>query len=104
MHCLNETKSEYDTMIIPFLWLVVVSLFGVSAWIIWRAGKKAASLDFRLLQNDASLLEDKGVVVAQMTGLPPGARVVPGAYVFITPVQPTPVRTMNETEVSIWQK
>ncbi|MCP2504806.1 MAG: hypothetical protein NLN65_05895 [Candidatus Poseidoniaceae archaeon] len=75
-------------MIGTFLWFLAVGLFGIPIWILWNAGQKAASLDFRLAQNDASLLEDDGVIVTQMTGLPPGTNIVPDAHVVIVPEQP----------------
>ena len=75
-------------MIGTFLWFLAVGLFGIPIWILWKASKKAASLDFRLAQNDASLLEDDGVIVTQMTGLPPGTNIVPNAYVMVAPEQP----------------
>lgn len=85
-------------MIVTALWFLAVGLSAVPIWILWRAGKKAASLDFRLSQNDASLLEDEGVIVTQMTGLPPGTRVVPNASVEIVHEQiPQTNGTMPET-------
>ena len=83
-------------MIRLLLWFVAVGLFGIPIWILWRAGQKAASLDFRLSQNDASLLEDDGVIVTQMTGLPPNAHVV------ITPEQTPLQNTLNENQASVW--
>jgi len=74
-------------MIETILWFLAVGLSAVPLWILWRAGKKAASLDFRLSQNDASLLEDDGVIITQMTGLPLDTRVVPNAHVEIVPEQ-----------------
>jgi hypothetical protein len=70
-------------MIEAILWFLAVGLTAVPLWILWRAGKKAASLDFRLSQNDASLLEDDGVIITQMTGLPPNTRIVPNANVVV---------------------
>lgn len=89
-------------MIRLLLWFVAVGLFGIPIWILWRAGQKAASLDFRLSQNDASLLEDDGVIVTQMTGLPPGTRIVPNAHVVITPEQTPLQNTLNENQASVW--
>ncbi|MFQ3317931.1 MAG: hypothetical protein ACI8T6_001373 [Candidatus Poseidoniaceae archaeon] len=70
-------------MIEAILWFLAVGLTAVPLWILWRAGQKAASLDFRLSQNDASLLEDDGVIITQMTGLPPNTRIVPNANVVV---------------------
>jgi hypothetical protein len=70
-------------MIEVILWFLAVGLTAVPLWILWRAGQKAASLDFRLSQNDASLLEDDGVIITQMTGLPPNTRIVPNANVVV---------------------
>ena len=81
-------------MIVTALWLLVVGLSVVPIWILWNAGKKAAALDFRLSQNDATLLEDDGVIVTQMTGLPMGTRVVPNAHVVVIP---EPVSQENGT-------
>mgnify|MGYP006919375666 FL=1 len=70
-------------MIEAILWFLAVGLTAVPLWILWRAGQKAASLDFRLSQNDATLLEDDGVIITQMTGLPPNTRIVPNANVVV---------------------
>ncbi|MGY8728325.1 MAG: hypothetical protein ACKVKS_03750 [Candidatus Poseidoniales archaeon] len=70
-------------MIEAILWFLALGLTAVPFWILWRAGQKAASLDFRLSQNDASLLEDDGVIITQMTGLPPNTRIVPNANVVV---------------------
>lgn len=70
-------------MIEAILWFLAVGLAAVPLWILWRASKNAASLDFRLSQNDASLLEDDRFIVTQMTGLPLGTRVVPNANVVV---------------------
>jgi hypothetical protein len=88
-------------MIGTFLWFLAVGLFGIPIWILWKASKKAASLDFRLAQNDASLLEDEGVIVTQMTGLPPGTNIVPNAYVVVTPEQPQP-RNPHVHQETMW--
>jgi hypothetical protein len=89
-------------MIRLLLWFVAVGLFGISIWVLWRAGQKAASLDFRLSQNDASLLEDDGVIVTQMTGLPPGTSIVPNAHVVVMPEQAPLQNTLNENQTSVW--
>ena len=70
-------------MVRTFLWFCAIGLSFVPLWILWRAGKKAANLDFRLSQNDASLLEDNGVIITQITGLPPNTRVIPNANVVV---------------------
>tara|TARA_B110000305_G_scaffold117313_1_gene131738 strand:+ start:1892 stop:2182 length:291 start_codon:yes stop_codon:yes gene_type:complete len=90
-------------MIETFLWFLAVGLFGVPLWMLWSAGKKAASLDFRLAQNDASLLEDDGFIVTQMTGLPLGTSVVPNAHVVIAPMQTQLEQQAHVPQESIWQ-
>ncbi len=70
-------------MVQTFLWFCAIGLSFVPLWILWRAGKKAASLDFRLSQNDASLLDDNGVIITQITGLPPNTRIIPNANVVV---------------------
>ena len=70
-------------MVRTFLWFCAIGLSFVPLWILWRAGKKAATLDFRLSQNDASLLDDNGVIITQITGLPPNTRVIPNANVVV---------------------
>lgn len=70
-------------MVRIFLWFCAIGLSFVPLWILWRSGKKAANLDFRLSQNDASLLDDNGVIITQITGLPPNTRVIPNANVVV---------------------
>ena len=67
------------------LWLIAVGLSAVPLWILWRAGKKAASLDFRIMQNYSTLLEEDGIIISQMTGLPAGAQVTKNANVVLVP-------------------
>ena len=69
------------------LWFVAVGLSAVPLWILWRAGKKASSLDFRIMQNDSTLLEEDGIIINQMTGLPAGTQVTPNANVMLVPAQ-----------------
>ena len=71
------------------LWLIAVGLSAVPLWILWRAGKKASSLDFRIMQNDSTLLDEDGIIISQMTGLPAGARVTKDANIVIVPAQST---------------
>ena len=71
------------------LWLIAVGLSAVPLWILWRAGKKASSLDFRIMQNDSTLLEEDGIIISQMTGLPAGSQVTKDANIVIVPAQPT---------------
>ena len=66
---------------------VAVGLSAVPLWILWRAGKKASSLDFRIMQNDSTLLEEDGIVINQMTGLPTGTIVTENANVMVMPAQ-----------------
>ena len=74
-------------MLRVILWLIAVGLSAVPLWILWRAGKKAASLDFRIMQNDSTLLEEDGIIISQMTGLPAGAQVTKNANVVLVPAQ-----------------
>ena len=76
-------------MVRTLLWFFAIGLSLVPLWILWRAGQKAATLDFRLSQNDASLLDDGGVIMTQITGLPPDARIIPNANVVLVP-SPSP--------------
>ena len=71
------------------LWLIAVGLSAVPLWILWRAGKKASSLDFRIMQNDSTLLEEDGIIISQMTGLPAGAQVTKDANIVMVPAQST---------------
>ena len=71
------------------LWLIAVGLSAVPLWILWRAGKKASSLDFRIMQNDSTLLEEDGIIISQMTGLPAGAQVTKDDNIVIVPAQST---------------
>ena len=71
------------------LWLIAVGLSAVPLWILWRAGKKASSLDFRIMQNDSTLLEEDGIIISQMTGLPAGAQVTKDANIVIVPAHST---------------
>ena len=74
-------------MIRIVLWFIAVGLSAVPLWILWRAGKKSASLDFRIMQNDATLLEEDGIIINEMTGLPVGTQVTKNANVMIMPAQ-----------------
>jgi len=87
-------------MMVTLLWFLAVGLTAISLWILWRAGKKAASLDFRLSQNDATLLEDKGVIITQMTGLPPNTRITPNADVVVTSSEETGLQSEGESDAS----
>ena len=44
-------------MLQAILWFVAIGLSAVPLWILWRAGKKASSLDFRIMQNDSTYSE-----------------------------------------------
>ena len=50
-----------------------------------RAGKKAKMLDFRLAQNDSSLLDEDGFIVTQMNAVPAGTRITHNAQVVMAP-------------------
>ncbi len=69
------------------LWFIAVGLSIVPLWILRSAGKKASSLDFRIMQNDSTLLEEDGIVINQMTGLPTGTIVTENANVMVMPAQ-----------------
>ena len=80
------------------LWLIAVGLSAVPLWILWRAGKKASSLDFRIMQNDSTLLEEDGIIISQMTGLPAGAQVTKDANIVIVPAQSTQAKGATPDE------
>lgn len=74
-------------MLQTLLWFLALGLSAVPLWILWRASKKATSLDFRIMQNDASLLEEDGITIHQMTGLPLNSQITPNANVIVVPAQ-----------------
>lgn len=74
-------------MLRVILWFIAVGLSAVPLWILWRAGKKASSLDFRIMQNDSTLLEEDGIIITQMTGLPAGTIVTENANIMLVPAQ-----------------
>ena len=74
-------------MLQAILWFVAIGLSAVPLWILWRAGKKASSLDFRIMQNDSTLLGEDGIIINQMTGLPAGTIVTENANVMVMQTQ-----------------
>ncbi len=74
-------------MIRIILWFIAIGLSAVPLWILWRAGKKSASLDFRIMQNDSTLLDEDGIIINEMTGLPAGTQVTKNANVMVMPAQ-----------------
>ena len=41
------------------------------------------------MQNDSTLLEEDGIIISQMTGLPAGAQVTKDANIVMVPAQST---------------
>ncbi|MCH1421944.1 MAG: hypothetical protein L7U62_00435 [Candidatus Poseidoniaceae archaeon] len=67
------------------LWTLAFAASFVPIWILWRAGRKANNLDFRIAQNDSLLLEEDGVIITQMTAVPAGTQITPNAHVVMAP-------------------
>ena len=79
-------------------WFVVLLLTGVIGLIAWWQWKSYVTLDQRIDQLDATLIDSTGTRVEKVLDAPPGSVVVPYVASSLVPIQntmqiPTPIST-----------
>ena len=85
-------------------WFLVLILTGVIGWIGWLQWNSYRTLDQRIDQMDATLIESAGTRVEKVLDAPPGSVIVAYVATSMVPVQnvvqtPTPMTApMNEPE------
>ena len=84
-------------------WWLVLILTGVIGWIGWLQWNSYRTLDQRIDQMDATLIESAGTRVEKVLDAPPGSVIVPYVATSMVPVQnvvqtPAPVVAPVETE------
>ena len=85
-------------------WWLVLILTGVIGWIGWMQWNSYRTLDQRIEQLDATLIESASTRVEKVLDAPPGSVIVPYVATSMVPVQnvvqtPAPVTApMNESE------
>ena len=88
-------------------WSLVLILTGVIGWIGWLQWNSYRTLDQRIDQLDATLIESAGTRVEKVLDAPPGSVIVPYVATSMVPVQhvvqtPAPVATtMDEPQAPV---
>lgn len=88
-------------------WWLVLILTGVIGWIGWMQWNSYRTLDQRIDQLDATLIESAGTRVEKVLDAPQGSVIVPYVATSMVPVQnvmqtPAPVTApMNESETPV---
>jgi len=87
-------------------WALVLILTGVIGWIGWLQWNAYRTLDQRIDQLDATLIESAGTRVEKVLDAPPGSVIVPYVAASMVPVQnvvqtPAPIVGPHETESSV---
>ncbi|MBP03688.1 MAG: hypothetical protein CMA72_02730 [Euryarchaeota archaeon] len=67
-----------------FLWSITMAMTAVPIWILLKAVKEVSVLDSRLAENDATLLNEKGIIITQMTALPPNSVITHNANIVVS--------------------
>ena len=67
-----------------FLWALTMILTALPIWILLKSVKDVSILDSRLAENDNSLLNEKGIVITQMTALPPNSTITHNAEIIVS--------------------
>jgi len=67
-----------------FLWALTMILTALPIWILLKSVKDVSILDSRLAENDNSLLNEKGIVITQMTALPPNSTITHNAEIVVS--------------------
>lgn len=67
-----------------FLWSITMAMTAVPIWILLKAVKEVSVLDSRLAENDATLLNEKGIIITQMTALPPNSVITHNAHIVVS--------------------
>ena len=77
-------------------WFLVLALTGVIALVGWWQWKAYVTLDQRIDQMDATLLESAGTRVEKVLDAPAGSIVVPYVASTLVPVQQVPTQMVAE--------
>ena len=67
-----------------FLWALTMILTALPIWILLKSVRDVSILDSRLAENDNSLLNEKGIVITQMTALPPNSTITHNAEIIVS--------------------
>ena len=67
-----------------FLWALTMILTALPIWILLKSVRDVSILDSRLAENDNSLLNEKGIVITQMTALPPNSTITHTAEIVVS--------------------
>jgi len=67
-----------------FLWALTMILTALPIWILLKSVRDVSILDSRLAENDNSLLNEKGIVITQMTALPPNSTITHNAEIVVS--------------------
>ena len=67
-----------------FLWALTMILTALPIWILLKSVRDVSILDSRLAENDNSLLNEKGIVITQMTALPPNTTITHNAEIVVS--------------------
>ncbi len=67
-----------------FLWALTMILTGLPIWILLKSVRDVSILDSRLAENDNSLLNEKGIIITQMTALPPNSTITHNAEIVVS--------------------
>ena len=67
-----------------FLWALTMILTALPIWILLKSVRDVSILDSRLTENDNSLLNEKGIIITQMTALPPNSTITHNAEIVVS--------------------
>ncbi len=67
-----------------FLWALTMVLTALPIWILLKSVRDVSILDSRLAENDNSLLNEKGIIITQMTALPPNSTIIHNAEIVVS--------------------
>ncbi len=67
-----------------FLWALTMILTALPIWILLKSVRDVSILDSRLAENDNSLLNEKGIIITQMTALPPNSTITHNAEIVVS--------------------
>ncbi|MAM36051.1 MAG: hypothetical protein CL988_02660 [Euryarchaeota archaeon] len=67
-----------------FLWALTMILTALPIWILLKSVRDVSILDSRLAENDNSLLNEKGIIITQMTALPPYSTITHNAEIVVS--------------------
>ena len=70
-----------------FLWALTMVLTALPIWILLKSVRDVSILDSRLAENDTSLLNEKGIIITQMTALPPNSTIIHNAEIVVSQSQ-----------------